>query len=151
MLAVFLPSAQTFINITSRPSEKPTSNLDSGGQKIKLQLIKISTSHRGLGLKNKPCCEHSHGGAFSSSQDVKSRVRSGVVLCSCERSSSSRYPGFAQAAAWRGGDLTPVLTTLAHLWKDKTHFIVIHCSLFLRNTRLFFLKLKKKKKTHRLM
>lgn len=27
-LAVFLPSAQTFINIISQPSEKPTSNLD---------------------------------------------------------------------------------------------------------------------------
>lgn len=28
MLAVLLPSAQTFINITSQPGEKPTSNLD---------------------------------------------------------------------------------------------------------------------------
>lgn len=28
VLAVFLPSAQTFINITSQPGEKPTSNLD---------------------------------------------------------------------------------------------------------------------------
>lgn len=28
VLAVFLPSAQTFINITSQPSEKPTSNME---------------------------------------------------------------------------------------------------------------------------
>lgn len=63
---------------------------------------------------------HGGGGAFSSSQELKSRVTSGgVVLCSYERSSSSHYPGFAQAAAWRAGDPTPVLTTLVHLHKHK--------------------------------
>lgn len=62
-----------------------------------------------------------HGGALNSSQDVRSRVRSGVVLCSCERSSSSRCPGFAQAVAWMAGDPTPVWTTLGHLYKSSAH------------------------------
>lgn len=43
------------------------------------------------------------------------RVKSDVVLCSCERSSSSRCPGFAQAVAWMAGDQIPVWTTRVHL------------------------------------
>lgn len=48
-----------------------------------------------------------------------------MVLSSCERSSSSRCPGFAQAAAWKAGDPTPVLTTLVHLQggKDFAHIL----------------------------
>lgn len=53
-------------------------------------------------------------GDFNSSQDVN-RVKSDVVLCSCERSSSSRCPGFAQAVAWMAGDQIPVWTTQVHL------------------------------------
>lgn len=53
-------------------------------------------------------------GDFNSSQDVN-RVKSDVVLCSCERSSSSRCPGFAQAVEWMAGDQIPVWTTQVHL------------------------------------
>lgn len=57
---------------------------------------------------------------------IKSGVRSGVVVCSCERSSSSHCPGFERAAAWMAGDPIPVWTTLAHLFKGNT-FLNIHC------------------------
>lgn len=43
VLAVFLPSAQTFIDITSQPSEKPTSNLERKRDQTKLKAGKIST------------------------------------------------------------------------------------------------------------
>lgn len=53
-------------------------------------------------------------GDFNSSQDVN-RVKSDVFLCSCERSSSSRCRGFAQAVALMADDPIPVWTTPAHL------------------------------------
>lgn len=53
-------------------------------------------------------------GDSNSSQRVNG-VKSGAVSCSCERSSSSRCPGSAQAVAWMAGDRTPVWTTQAHL------------------------------------
>lgn len=68
-----------------------------------------------------PVVFHLHGGALNSSQHVKNRVRSGAVLCSCERSSSTHCPGFAEGAAWMAGDQTLVWTTQAHLGKNSTH------------------------------
>lgn len=57
-------------------------------------------------------------GDFISSQDAN-RVKSDVVLCSCERSSSSRCPGFAQAVAWMADDQIPVSTTQVHLGQKE--------------------------------
>lgn len=49
VLAVLLPSAQTFINITSQPYEKPTSNLErkreSAGQIRSLRLTTCTESY----------------------------------------------------------------------------------------------------------
>lgn len=162
VLAVFLPSAQTFIIITSQPSERSTSNLERRDDWVKPARANMSrfvkdehhqirmyimdtytlyfpviikhTVHTSfirsqftsvcnknhLKLQNSKIL-YLHGGALNSSQDVKSGVRSGVVLCSCERSSSSRCPGFAQAVAWMAGDPTRVWTTLAHLYENNTH------------------------------
>lgn len=45
VLAVFLPSAQTFINITSQPSEKPTSDLErQRKEQAKLKSINLHFS-----------------------------------------------------------------------------------------------------------
>lgn len=122
VLAVVLPSAQTFINITSQPRERPTSNLDTMDSVHKFAHFPV---HIFTVL-------YLHGGAFSSSQELKSWVRSGgAVLCSCERSSSSRCRGFAQAVAWRAGDQTPVWTTLVHLSDERKK----------TNKTFFFLKI----------
>lgn len=158
-LAIFLPSAQTFINITSQPTEKPTSNLQNiqgncscsrVGRSHVGELLQINRKHN---LKkaqyNQSPSLHTrintfpwrplqrwrpqltvvylHGGELNTSQEVKNRVTNGVVLCSCEHSSSSRCPGFAPAAAWMEGDLTLVWTTLAHLWNNNFHWN--HCTL----------------------
>lgn len=64
VLAVFLPSAQTFINITSQPSEKPTSNLERkrgrDDQIKKAWTFPLATSNK-ISRKHtwwKQCCEH---------------------------------------------------------------------------------------------
>lgn len=77
-----------------------------------------------------------------------------MVCRSCERSSSSRCPGFEPAAAWREGDPTPILTTLVRLGQEYTFplpqwihahqpqykvFILEHiCTLTWQKKRLIF-------------
>lgn len=141
MLAVFMLSAQTFIIITSQPSERPTSNLKgkTGANKkkrndkiicpfnlnLKVMFFIASKMQQKMSAGK---MLHLHGGAFDSSQKQKCGVRSGAVLCSCERSSSSHCPRFARAAAWMAGDLTPAWTTPAHLLKCNTSLNI--CPLY---------------------
>lgn len=57
-------------------------------------------------------------------QPEGNRVKSGALSCSCGRSSSSRCPGSAPAAAWTAGGRTPAWTTRAHLGeqgRSQTH------------------------------
>lgn len=127
-LAVFLPSAQTFINITSQPTGKPTSNLkrkkedhirpDWHDVRLTISCASYFPEHYWRN-RNVSCQQKKNNilftwGTCNSSQEVN-RVKSDVVLCSFERSSSSRCPGFAQAVAWMADDQIPVWTTQVHL------------------------------------
>lgn len=132
-LAVVPLSAQTFINITSQPTGRPTSNLKrkkengvSPGwhdvQHHHLLRFILSRTILKKGSCQQKIKQHSvYMGDFDSSLEAHG-VKSDVVLCSYERSFSSRCPGFARAVAWMADDQIPVWTTQVHLeqrTKDK--------------------------------
>lgn len=79
VLAVFLPSAQTFINITSLPSEKPTSNLDKQTEIMINYKSNISTDQC-VSQCFQPYCTYMEG-LLAPARNWK--VGLGVVVRSC--------------------------------------------------------------------